>query len=97
MLSSAQVIAITLHELATNAAKYGALSVPDGQISLERLQVADGQLVIHWSETGGPGVEAPKHQGFGTQIIGRMIGQLKGNARFDWHADGLVCEITLPA
>ena len=95
--NAAQVVAITLHELATNAAKYGALSLPNGQISLEWLNVTDGHLVIHWSEIGGPGVKAPQHQGFGTRIIGRMIGQLKGKARFDWHADGLVCEITLPA
>jgi PAS domain S-box-containing protein len=95
--NAAQVIAVSLHELATNAAKYGALSVPNGQISLKWTHNADGRLVFHWTETGGPAVKVPTHQGFGTRIIERMIGQLKGKARFDWHADGLICEITLQA
>jgi len=86
-----------LHELATNAAKYGALSVPKGQISLKWLHEADGRLILHWREIGGPRVKTPKHQGFGTRGIERTIGQLKGKARFDWHLDGLVCEITLRA
>jgi two-component sensor histidine kinase len=46
---------------------------------------------------GGPAVQMPTHRGFGTRIVERMIEQLKGKARFDWHADGLVCEITLQA
>ena len=95
--NAAQVIAVSLHELATNAAKYGALSVPNGQISLKWTHNADGRLVFHWTETGGPAVNVPTHQGFGTRIIERMIGQLKGKAHFDWHADGLICEITLQA
>jgi PAS domain S-box-containing protein len=95
--NTAQVIAVTLHELATNAAKYGALSAPNGRISLEWLHEAEGRLVLHWRETGGPAVMMPTHQGFGTRIIQRMIGQLKGKARFDWNPDGLVCEITLQA
>jgi PAS domain S-box-containing protein len=95
--NAAQIVAIALHELATNAAKYGALSVPNGQISLEWLHEADGRLTLQWREMGGPAVKPPTRQGFGTRIIERTIGQLKGKARFDWHADGLVCEITLQA
>ena len=95
--NAAQVVAVTLHELATNAAKYGALSVPNGQISLTWLHEADGKLILRWSEIGGPPVKTPTHQGFGTRVIERTIGQLKGKARFDWHADGLICEITLQA
>ena len=95
--NTAQVVAVTLHELATNAAKYGALSVPNGQISLKWLHKADGRLVLHWKEIGGPPVKTPTHQGFGTRVIERIIGQLKGKARFDWHEDGLVCEVTLQA
>jgi PAS domain S-box-containing protein len=94
---AAQAIAVALHELATNAAKYGALCVPNGQITLKWTHNADGRLVLHWTETGGPTVKIPAHRGFGTRIIERMIGQLKGKAHFDWHADGLVCEITLQA
>ena len=95
--NAAQAVAVALHELATNAAKYGALSVPNGQIGLKWLHEADGRLILQWKEMGGPAVKMPTHQGFGTRVIERMIGQLKGKARFDWHADGLVCEITLQA
>ena len=95
--NAAQVVAITLHELATNAAKYGALSVPNGKIGLKWLHEAEGRLILHWREIGGPAVKTPTRHGFGTRIIERTIGQLKGKARFDWHAEGLVCEITLQA
>jgi two-component sensor histidine kinase len=46
---------------------------------------------------GGPAVQTPTRQGFGSRVIERMIGQLKGKTRFDWRAEGLVCEITLQA
>ena len=95
--NSAQAMAVTLHELATNAAKYRALSIPDGRIDLKWLHEADGRLILRWREMGGPAVMIPTHQGFGTRIIERMIGQLKGTARFDWRAEGLICEITLQA
>jgi PAS domain S-box-containing protein len=93
----AQAIAVILHELATNAAKYGALSVPNGQIDLKWLHEADGQLILRWTEMGGPAVHAPTRQGFGGRIIEQMIKQLKGKTRFDWRAEGVVCEITLQA
>jgi PAS domain S-box-containing protein len=95
--NAAQAIAVALHELATNAAKYGALSVPNGQINLTWLHEADGRLALRWREIGGPVVQAPTHQGFGTRIIKGMLDQLKGKVRFDWHADGHICEITLKA
>ena len=92
----AQAIAISLHELATNAAKYGSLSLPNGQISLTWLHSAAGRITLCWNEMGGPVVQMPTHRGFGTRIIEQMIGQLRGKAYFDWRTDGLVCEITLP-
>jgi PAS domain S-box-containing protein len=95
--NTAQAIAVTFHELATNAAKYGALSVPNGQIDLKWLHEADGRLILRWTEMGGPAVQTPTRQGFGTRIIERITGQLKGKARFDWRAEGLVCEIALRA
>jgi two-component sensor histidine kinase len=91
----AQAIAIALHELATNAAKYGALSVSDGRIEVRWLQEADGRLILRWIEIGGPPVQTPTHQGFGGRIVERMIRQLNGEARFDWCPDGLVCEIAV--
>jgi two-component sensor histidine kinase len=95
--NAAQAVAVTLHELATNAAKYGALSVPNGQLGLTWLHEAEGRLVLHWKEMGGPAVQMPTRHGFGTRIIERMIGQLNGKTRFDWQADGLVCEVSLQA
>jgi PAS domain S-box-containing protein len=91
----AQAIAVTLHELATNAAKYGALRQPNGQVHLEWSDSSDGQLRLRWTETGGPAVQEPARRGVGSRIIDGMITQLKGNARFDWRKDGLVCEISL--
>ena len=91
----AQAIAVTLHELATNAAKYGALSTPNGQVRLEWSDAAEGRLRLRWMETGGPVAQEPARKGVGGRIIEQMIVQQKGKVRFDWRKDGLVCEITL--
>jgi len=95
---AAQTIAITLHELATNAAKYGALSVPDGRVHVAWSGVEKAHLILRWTETRGPLVTSPTRKGFGTRVMERMIReQLKGKMQFEWRADGLVCEIVLPA
>jgi two-component sensor histidine kinase len=95
---AAQTIGVTLHELATNAAKYGALSVPDGRVHVAWSGVEKGLLTLRWTETSGPLVTPPTRKGFGTRVMERMIReQLKGKMHFDWHTDGLVCEIALPA
>ena len=93
---AAQAVAVALHELATNAAKYGALSTPDGHVRLEWSNAADGPLRLRWMETGGPVAQEPTRTGFGTRIVEQMIVHQKGKVRFDWRKDGLVCEITLP-
>jgi PAS domain S-box-containing protein len=93
---TAQAVAVTLHELATNAAKYGALSTANGRVDLKWSQESNGPLRLRWIETGGPTVQPPTRTGFGGRVIEQMIAQLKGKSRFDWRADGLVCEITLP-
>jgi PAS domain S-box-containing protein len=95
--AAAQAVAVALHELATNAAKYGSLSVTGGKVDLKWSQEADGQLKLRWTETGGPHVQAPTRKGFGGRIIQQMIAQLKGTSHFDWHPEGLVCEIALQA
>jgi PAS domain S-box-containing protein len=93
----AQAIAVALHELATNAAKYGALSEAKGQVRVEWSRGADGQLVLRWTELGGPPVKPPTRKGFGTDMIEAMIRAHEGSdVRLDWHADGLACKITLP-
>ena len=96
--NAAQAIAVTLHELATNAAKYGALSVTDGHIRLEWSHEQNGRLVLRWTEKGGPPVEPPTRRGFGARVIEKMVrGQLKGELHFAWHPEGVACEIVLPA
>jgi two-component sensor histidine kinase len=95
---SAQSIAIVLHELTTNAAKYGALSVPAGRVRIEWSRATNGKLVLRWSETDGPPVTAPRRQGFGTRVVDQIIrAELKGEAHYDWRPKGLVCEIAIQA
>jgi two-component sensor histidine kinase len=95
---SAQSIAIVLHELTTNAVKYGALSVPAGRLQVEWSRAENGQLVLRWSETDGPPVKPPARQGFGTRVVDQIIrAELKGEARYDWRPAGLVCEISMQA
>ena len=93
----AQAIAVALHELATNAAKYGALSSAKGQVRVEWSRTENGKLVLHWTEAAGPPVNPPTRKGFGTHVMEAMIrGHLGGDVRLDWRAEGLVCEIALP-
>ena len=96
--NAAQAIAVILHELATNAAKYGALSVPNGHVRIEWSHEQNGQLVLRWTEKGGPSVEPPTRRGFGARVMENMVrGQFKGELKFDWHPEGLACEIVLPS
>lgn len=94
---AAQSVAMALHELATNAAKYGALSRPEGQV--EVIWCGGGAhepLVITWTERGGPPVSRPTGRGLGMTVVERAVGgALQGSARFDWRPDGLVCELRL--
>lgn len=64
--NKAQAIAISLHELATNAAKYGSLSTADGHVEIAWSHASDGRLNLCWKESGGPSVKRPTHRGFGT-------------------------------
>jgi two-component sensor histidine kinase len=91
----AQTIAMILHELTTNAIKYGALSVPTGRIRIAWSR-GDSDLVIRWSEAGGPPVKPPQHQGFGTRVVNRVVEDLKGTLRFDWDPAGLTCGLVFP-
>ncbi len=94
----AQAMAMALHELGTNAAKYGALSTPRGRVKVEWQLQPGGQLRLQWIETGGPPVAPPRRQGFGTRVMQRMVcGQCNGDIDFDWREEGLVCVITLAA
>lgn len=93
-------VSLVLHELATNAAKYGALSVPEGRVHLSwQLEHADEgeRLRLHWEERGGPPVTAPQQTGFGTQLIRRAFRfELNGTADLAFEPEGLRLEATLP-
>jgi two-component sensor histidine kinase len=93
--NTAQAIAISLHKLATNAAKYGSLSAADGDVEVTWSPTADGRLGLRWTESGGPTVATPKHRGFGTRIMENIIEQLGGKVLFDWHDQGLICDVAL--
>jgi PAS domain S-box-containing protein len=93
----AQAIAVALHELATNATKYGSLSVAEGSVGVEWALATNRRLVLRWTEVGGPPVKSPTRSGFGTNVIEAMIrDQLRGEVRLDWRAEGLACEIVIP-
>ncbi|HEX8193447.1 MAG TPA: PAS domain-containing protein, partial [Allosphingosinicella sp.] len=86
-------LALAVHELGTNAAKYGALSGRDGRVSV-RWDAADGALGLVWRESGGPPVTAPAARGFGTRMIERALAaELGGTARIDFAPDGVVCTV----
>jgi PAS domain S-box-containing protein len=91
----AQAIAMVLHELTTNAIKYGALSIPSGRLRVEWSR-GETHLVIRWSEADGPLVKPPQRQGFGTRVVSRVIQDLNGKLRFDWKPEGIACEIVVP-
>src|SRR3546814_12229781 len=88
--NGAQTLAMALHELATNAAKYGALSTPSGRVAVEWSWDTDGYLVLHWTETGGPPIRMPPRRGFGSSMIeGAVNGQLDGSVSPHWPPEGL--------
>jgi PAS domain S-box-containing protein len=94
--AAAQSLALALHELVTNAAKYGALSSMSGRVKLD-WELTPGMLDLKWTESGGPPTQAPASPGFGTRIITASVeGQLAGKALFDWRPEGLQCVLSVP-
>ncbi len=94
---AAQSFSMVLHELATNAAKYGALSVPGGRLDLHWRVEDGGTLILRWTETGGPPlVAAPARSGFGSRLVGSSLRQIGGSERFDWRPEGLRCTLRVP-
>jgi PAS domain S-box-containing protein len=86
-------LAMAFHELATNALKYGSLSVPEGRVEVSWDQ-RDERLRLQWQESGGPKVEPPARSGFGTRLIERSLAaELEGSALLDYRPGGLVCTI----
>jgi two-component sensor histidine kinase len=90
----ALALSLALHELATNAAKYGALSRPGGRVEL-RWKAQSGQLILNWRESGGPPVVAPSRRGFGSRLLeDGLFRDLDGQTRLDFPVDGVCCSIT---
>ena len=91
-----------VHELATNAGKYGALSVPEGRVKLAWSVEQDGgsgapMLSFHWAESGGPPVRRPKSRGFGTELLEMGLADSgAGRVRIDYAVTGVQCHLTAP-
>jgi two-component sensor histidine kinase len=98
---AAQNIGIALHELSTNAAKYGALSVPEGNVSISwqlKTEKDVPRLQMVWQEKGGPSVNPPGRKGFGHIVMDRITGQaLGGTSRADFTPEGVTWRLDVPA
>jgi two-component sensor histidine kinase len=89
-------IALIFHELATNAAKYGSLKAEEGRVAVEWRR-EDDQLIFNWVERHGPPIAAPdRDDGFGGQLLRRMVAQFGGTISYDWQHAGLAAKITFP-
>jgi two-component sensor histidine kinase len=86
-------LSLALHELATNAVKYGALSWPEGRVSVQ-WGVQEGLLHLHWEESGGPPVGAPTKKGFGSRLLEDLLARdLDGHTTLSYDAAGLCCRV----
>lgn len=92
----ALALSMALHELATNALKYGALSAPHGRVALDWSR--DGQAIdLVWREAGGPPVEPPQATGFGSRLLAGLAGELGAPADVTYAPQGVVCRLRAPA
>ncbi|GAA0869597.1 hypothetical protein GCM10009116_14330 [Brevundimonas basaltis] len=94
---SAVAVALVLHELTTNAMKYGALTQDQGRVEVSWRVRPDPEPCVDlcWTESGGPPVSAPDHNGFGSRMIERAMAGEGGKARLDFRPEGVVCEISV--
>lgn len=97
---AAQLLALAVHELATNSAKYGALSQVGGCVVVTSVFEGEGdgsRLVIQWREAGGPPVTPPGRRGFGTRLVTQVVARaLRAEVDMDFRPEGLVCRMTMP-
>jgi two-component sensor histidine kinase len=94
-----QAMAMVVHELVTNAAKHGALSIPSGRVSVRWHRELDGsdQFVFAWRETGGPRVEAPGKSGYGTGVVRELVPyEFGGTVDFSFAPEGVQCRLEIP-
>jgi two-component sensor histidine kinase len=89
-------LSLAIHELATNAAKYGAFSVPDGKVRVYGERSPD-RFALHWREQGGPAVQEPLRSGFGSRLVDLTLReQLAGELTRAWHPEGLEVRVSVP-
>jgi two-component sensor histidine kinase len=94
---SATALAMVIHELATNSLKYGALSVSSGLLDITGTST-DNEVCMIWTERGGPPVEAPADEGYGSKLLRRSVtDQLGGSIQIDWSDDGIIVTLTMNA
>jgi two-component sensor histidine kinase len=94
---SATTLALVIHELATNSLKYGALSVDTGMLDISG-SLVESNVVIVWTERGGPNVAPPAGEGYGSRLLNRSVtGQLGGAIAFDWSQEGVIVNLTMDA
>lgn len=90
----ALALSLALHELATNAAKYGALSRPEGRVRVQ-WGVQEGMLRLEWQESGGPPVAPPSKKGFGSRLLEELVASdLGGDTKLNYNVSGVRCSIT---
>jgi two-component sensor histidine kinase len=90
-------LGLAVHELATNAAKYGALSTNDGRVSIEWRLLSPELVEVHWREEGGPPVNAPQKRGFGRELIEKIVAQeLKAEVELEFKPAGVECRLRVP-
>lgn len=94
----AMSVGLAVHELATNAAKYGALSVGDGQLDIGWTIREDSKAVqLRWKESGGPPVARPERRGFGSDLVEKVVArELKTEIEIDFQPDGVACNLEIP-
>jgi two-component sensor histidine kinase len=99
-ISSGPAVALSMviHELSTNALKHGALSVPNGRVSIAwSIDDVEDRFKLQWRESGGPVVVVPNIRSFGSRFIEQALpGQLQGEARLIFEPTGLVCDVNVP-
>jgi two-component sensor histidine kinase len=93
---AATALALVIHELATNSLKYGALSVESGMLDISGAN-SGTEVRLVWTERGGPSVDPPSGEGYGSKLLQRSVGQLAGAMETDWSAEGVMVTLTLDA
>ena len=93
---AAVTLGMALHELAVNAAKYGALSTPSGRVRVAWRRGEPGRLRLDWEEFGGPPVKPPSRRGFGSKLIEKVLAaELRGEVRLEFPPHGVRCTMDM--